>query len=34
MHSAGESFVSLGNWLKQVSLGEPAEDNFDIRFNI
>jgi hypothetical protein len=32
VHNAGESFVSLGNWMKLVSKGEPAEDWFEIRF--
>ena len=34
VHTAGESFVSLGNWLKQVSRGDPAGDRFEIRFNL
>jgi hypothetical protein len=34
VHRAGETFVSLGNWMKQLSQAEPASDPFEIRFNL
>jgi hypothetical protein len=34
VHGAGESFVSLGNWLKQVSQAEPAGDRFEVHYNL